>query len=224
MHKKSGRSARRRKKQAGEQQVTPERVAYIKRKIGTFDILNEEGLCLIEENADKILSDVGMEFRDDPEILNLFKQAGADVQGERVRFEPGMCRKIVQKSAPSVYTQHARNPDNTVKIGGNNTVLSPVYGAPFVYDLDRGRRYATLEDFHEFDYVLAMDRENYEYLRSICPHALTYKIRLFMEFAPDYPNDEVPDPYFGGINGFDRVLDMIEDAAGGLVAEIRRRY
>ena len=148
MQKKSGRSTQRRKKQSAKQQA-PERVPYIQRKIGTFDILNEEGLCLIEENADKILKEVGMEFRDDPEILELFRQAGADVQGERVRFESGMCRKIVQASAPNVYTQHARNPDNTVKIGGNNTVLSPVYGAPFVYDMDKGRRYATLEDFHD---------------------------------------------------------------------------
>ena len=149
MQKKSDRSTGRRKRQADEKHVAPARVAYINRKIGTFDILNEEGLCLIEENADKILNEVGMEFRDDPEILALFRCAGADVQGERVRFEPGMCRKIIQESAPSIYTQHARNPENTVKIGGNNTVLSPVYGAPFVYDMDRGRRYATLEDFHD---------------------------------------------------------------------------
>ena len=149
MKKQSGRTGGRRKKSTGDQQEAPKRVAYIQRKIGTFDILNEEGLCLIEENADRILRDIGMEFRDDPEILAMFKDAGADVQGERVRFEPEMCRKIVQKTAPGIYTQHARNPENTIEIGGNNTVLSPVYGAPFVYDMDRGRRYATLDDFHE---------------------------------------------------------------------------
>lgn len=149
MPKKSGTVARRRKKRFGNKQAKVERVAYIQRKIGTFDILNEEGLCLIEENADKILRDVGMEFKDDPEILSLFAQAGACVTGERVRFEPGMCRKIIQNSAPGSYIQHARNPNNTVEVGGNSTVLSPIYGAPFVFDLDRGRRYATLKDFHE---------------------------------------------------------------------------
>jgi len=87
----------------------------------------------------------------------------------------------------------------------------------------RGRQ-ATPEDFYEFDYVLAMDQENYEHLHSTCPPALRYKIRLFMAFAPDYPNHEVPDPYFGGVSGFDRVLDMIEDAAGGLLAEIRGQH
>lgn len=85
----------------------------------------------------------------------------------------------------------------------------------------RGRQ-ATCEDFHEFDYILAMDRDNYEYLHAMCSQSYKHKIRLFMEFAPDYPQDEVPDPYFGGVSGFDRVLDMIEDAAAGLLVEIRR--
>ena len=103
------------------------RAPYIQRKISTFDILSEEGLCLIEQNADQILRDTGMDFRDDPEILDLFRDAGADVQGERVRFEPGMCRKIIQATTPRQYTQHARNPANNVEIGGNNTVL--LFGA-----------------------------------------------------------------------------------------------
>ena len=87
----------------------------------------------------------------------------------------------------------------------------------------RGRQ-TTREDFHEFDYVIAMDRENYATLQSRCPPALHYKIRLFMEFAPQYGQDEVPDPYFGGSAGFDRVLDMIEDAAAGLLREIRSQW
>jgi len=123
------------------------RAPYIHRQIATFDILSEEGLCLIEQNADTILRDIGMEFHNDAEILDLFRAAGADVQGERVRFEAGMCRSIIQATAPRQYTQHARNPLNNVEIGGDNTVLSPVYGPPFVHDLDRGRRYATLDDF-----------------------------------------------------------------------------
>ena len=113
-------------------------------------------MCLIEQNADAILRDTGMEFQNDPEILSLFREAGADVEGERVRFEPGMCRQIVQASAPSEYTQHARNPDNNVVIGGRNTVLSPVYGPPFVQDLDRGRRYATMADFSDLNRIHQM--------------------------------------------------------------------
>ena len=154
----SKRSARRRKRIShGQKRVSTEiRAPYIKRKVATFDILNEEGLCLIEENADKILRDIGMEFHNDPEILEYFRGAGADVEGERVRFEPGMCRQIIQASAPRQYTQHARNPENNVEIGGDNTVLSPVYGPPFVHDIDKGRRYATLEDFSNLNRIHQM--------------------------------------------------------------------
>ncbi|MDH3672720.1 MAG: trimethylamine methyltransferase family protein [Gammaproteobacteria bacterium] len=141
-----GRSARHTQRlQQNDQRGAP----YIQRKIATYDILGEEGLCLIEANADRILKEIGMEFRGDPEVLYLFRDAGADVQGERVRFEPGMCRKIIQDTAPSEYTQHSRNPNNNVQIGGNNTVFGPVWGPPFIHNLDEGRRYATLADFHK---------------------------------------------------------------------------
>ena len=90
-----------------------------------------------------------MEFRGDPEILAIFRDAGAGVDGERVRFEPGMCRRIIRASAPREFAQHARNPVNTVTIGGNHTVLCPSWGPPFVHDLDAGRRYATLDDFRK---------------------------------------------------------------------------
>jgi protein-tyrosine phosphatase len=84
----------------------------------------------------------------------------------------------------------------------------------------RGRQ-ATRADLERFDYILAMDRENMANLLAICPDGLERKVRLFMEFAPDWPL-EVPDPYFGGPAGFDRVLDMLEEAARGLLEDIRR--
>jgi len=124
--------------------------AYIKRNIPYFEILNEEGLSLIEYNADTILEEIGIDFRDDAEALQMWKDAGADVQGERVRFPRGLCRKLVTDSAPAMFTQHARNAERSVVIGGNNTVMVPAYGPPFVHDLDKGRRYATIEDFQNF--------------------------------------------------------------------------
>ncbi len=127
----------------------PLRKPFINRKLAPYEILTEEGLCLIEANADRILKEIGMEFHGDPEILEIFQAAGADVQGLRVRFEPGMCRAIIRASAPREYQQHARNPANTVTLGGNNTVLCPSWGPPFVHDLDRGRRYATYGDFQD---------------------------------------------------------------------------
>ncbi len=123
---------------------------YITRKIPVYDILTEEGLELIEHNADTVLEEIGIEFRGDPEALDIWKEAGADLDGERVRFPRGRCRKIIQKNAPRIFTQHARNPERSVQVGGDNTVFAPVYGPPFVRDLDQGRRYATIEDFRNF--------------------------------------------------------------------------
>ena len=86
----------------------------------------------------------------------------------------------------------------------------------------RGRR-ATGEDFTRFDYILAMDHENYEHLEAIAPEEHVHKLRLFLEYATRCAERAVPDPYFGAANGFDRVLDMIEDAAEGLLRDIQQR-
>lgn len=75
-------------------------------------------------------------------------------------------------------------------------------------------------DIETFDYILAMDKANLSDLHAIAPPDLSGKIRLFMEFARGYDELEVPDPYYGGLSGFDRVLDMIEAASAGLLQEI----
>ncbi len=124
-------------------------LSYIERQIPVYEVLNEEALLLIERNADIVLEEIGIEFREDPEALELWKQAGADVRGERVHFPKGLCREIL-KTAPSEFTWHARNPERNVRIGGNATVFAPVYGPPFVRDLEGVRRYATIEDFRNF--------------------------------------------------------------------------
>ena len=122
------------------------KVPFIRRNIPTYDILSEENLQRIEKTADRILAEIGIEFRDDPATLDLWRGAGAEMDGVRVRFPPGMLREIVA-SAPQRFVQHARNPANNVEIGGSAVVFSPAYGSPFVMDLDKGRRYGTIEDF-----------------------------------------------------------------------------
>ena len=126
------------------------RVPYITRTLSPFEVLSEEHLALIEENADTVLEQVGIDFRETPDALRLFKDAGADIDGERVRFPRGLARQLVQATAPATFTQVARNPENTVEIGGTSTVFAPAYGSPFVRDLDNGRRYGTIEDFRNF--------------------------------------------------------------------------
>jgi trimethylamine---corrinoid protein Co-methyltransferase len=121
----------------------------ILRKIPTYDLLNEEGLQAIEREADRILWEVGIEFREDPEVLELWRQTRAKIEGALVRFPPGLLREIL-KTAPARFTQHARNPARSVEIGGETVVFAPAYGSPFVRDLEGGRRYGTLVDFENF--------------------------------------------------------------------------
>ena len=141
-----GRAARKAERSASVTKGVP----YITRKVPFYEVLNEDGLSLIENNAETILQEIGVEFRGDQEALDLWKDAGADIDGERVRIPKGLCKKLVQDSAPAEFIQHARNPERSVRIGGKHTVLVPSYGSPFVRDLDNGRRYATLEDFQNF--------------------------------------------------------------------------
>ena len=111
-------------------------VPYVTRKIPYYEVLDDDGLKVIEENAETILAEVGIEFRDDEEALQIWRDAGADVQGELVKFPRGMCRKLIQDSAPREFTQHARNPQRSVVVGGKNTIFVPAYGSPFVSDMD----------------------------------------------------------------------------------------
>ena len=141
-----GREARRRER---SHKATGPGRPYIVRNIPTFDILSEENLLRIETAADRILAETGIEFRDDDVALDHWKRAGAKVEGGLVRFEPGMLREVL-KTAPAEFTQHARNPANSARIGGRNVVFAPAYGSPFVMDLDRGRRFGTLQDFENF--------------------------------------------------------------------------
>ena len=85
-------------------------------------------------------------------------------------------------------------------------------------------RRVSADDFERFDYVLAMDRDNYDILAASCPGEMQSRVRLFLEFAPDLLTREVPDPYYGGPSGFERVLDLIEEASAGLLAEIRQQH
>lgn len=141
----SGRAAKRERANSGSP-----RTPFITRKIPPLCMIDDDGLSLIENNAETILEEIGIEFRGDTEALQMWRDAGADVQGELVRFPRGLCRKLVTDTAPEQFIQHARNPANNVPIGGNHLVTVPAYGPPFVRDLDGGRRYATIADFENF--------------------------------------------------------------------------
>ena len=91
------------------------------------------------------------------------------------------------------------------------------------YDMSQLRgRQVVAGDFYRFDYVLAMDEANLDILKRLRPRDAQSHLGLFLEFAERQTEREVPDPYFGGADGFERVLDMVEDAAAGLLKHIRQ--
>nr|WP_170765511.1 trimethylamine methyltransferase family protein [Ruegeria lacuscaerulensis] len=122
---------------------------FTTRKIPAYAMLNDTALARIEDQADWILSKIGIDFRGDQAALEMFAESGAHVEGERVRFDPGHARDLCA-TAPSEFKLHGRESARTVTLGGDNIVLMPGYGSPFVSDLSNGRRYATLEDFRNF--------------------------------------------------------------------------
>ncbi|MEL6914965.1 MAG: trimethylamine methyltransferase family protein [Pseudomonadota bacterium] len=129
--------------------VRLEAARFIERNIPVIDLLSSEALDIIEDRADEVLEEIGVAFVENPAALQRWKEAGADVDGERVRLPRGLARKLCA-TAPARFTQHARNPERNVEIGGNTLVCAPVYGPPFVRDAAGGRRYATMADFETF--------------------------------------------------------------------------
>lgn len=183
---------------------------YITRNIPTYDILSEENLIRIEAAADRILAETGIEFRDDPLALDHWRRAGAKVDGLLVTFPPGLLREVL-RTAPPEFTQHARNPAHSVRIGGRNVVFSPAYGSPFVMDLDKGRRFGTLEDFRNF-IKLAQASPNFHHSGgTICePTDIPVNKRhLDMVMAHIELSDR---PFMGSVTAEERSEDSIEMA------------
>jgi trimethylamine---corrinoid protein Co-methyltransferase len=117
-------------------------------RLPLYEILDAEGEELIHNTSMQILAEIGIDFYDD-EARSILKRHGASVQGENITFEPGLVEEYVAK-APSSFTQLARNPANNLEIGGESLTFAPVYGPPFILDLEGGRREARLEDFENF--------------------------------------------------------------------------
>ncbi|EEW25525.1 trimethylamine methyltransferase family protein [Rhodobacter ferrooxidans] len=183
---------------------------YILRNIPTYDILSEENLVRIDAAADRILAETGIEFRDDPTVLDHWRRAGADVQGVLVKFPPGLLREVL-RTAPPVFTQHARNPAHSVQIGGRSVVFAPAYGSPFVMDMDRGRRFGTLEDFCNF-IMLAQSSPNFHHSGgTICEPTdiAVNKRHLDMVQAHITLSDR---PFMGSVTAEDRAEDSIDMA------------
>ncbi|MGL4310015.1 MAG: trimethylamine methyltransferase family protein [Paracoccaceae bacterium] len=181
---------------------------FIERQVPNFEILTEEAIQIIEWNAETVLEEIGVNFVENPGALALWKEAGADVKGERVHIPRGLARKLCA-TAPSRITQHARNPERSVEIGGRSLVLAPVYGPPFVRDLEGGRRYATMEDFRNFVKLGYMSKWLHHSGGTVCePTDIPVNKRhLDMLYAHMTLSDK---PYMGSVTAPERAADSVE--------------
>ncbi|NVO27836.1 trimethylamine methyltransferase family protein [Donghicola sp. C2-DW-16] len=181
---------------------------YIERNIPVFEVLNEEALEIIETNAETLLWEVGVNFPSNPKALDRWREAGAEVDGERVRIPRGLARELC-KTAPSSYTQHARNPERNVEIGGKGLVLAPVYGPPFVRDAEGGRRYATMEDFRNFVKLGYMSKWLHHSGGTVCEptDVPVNKRHLDMLHAHMTLSDK---PFMGSVTEPSRAADSVE--------------
>ncbi|MDH3667513.1 MAG: trimethylamine methyltransferase family protein [Paracoccaceae bacterium] len=181
------------------------------RKIPLYELASEEQLDLVETRSDELLQEIGVEFWGDDDALSLWREAGADVCGNRVRFERGMVREIVKVAAPRRFRQHARNPNRSIDLGGNNVVFAPGYGMPFVRDLDNGRRYGTIKDFENLIKLTYASPWLHHSSGTICePVDLPVNKRhLDMVYAHLKWSDK---PFMGSVTAPERAEDSIEMA------------
>lgn len=200
-----GAAARRNKRSGGDFAA----LKFISRKLSPVEVLSEEGLELIEHNAETVLQETGIEFRDD-EALAMWRDAGADVDGTRVRFPRGLCRSLLA-GAPSQFTQLARNPERSVQIGGDATVFAPVYGPPFYHDTKDGRRYATLDDFQKLVKLTYMAPALHHSGGTVCEpvDVPVNKRHLDMLYAHISLSDK---PYMGSVTHPERAADSVRMA------------
>ena len=192
-------------------------VPFISRKMKPYEILEDNQLDQIEATSDRIMSEIGIEFRDDAEVVDMFRARGVAVEKTeardcenawRLRFEPGLARDIL-RTAPERFTQHARNPKNTIEIGTDATVFLPSYGSPFIMEMDGTRRYATLDDFENLVKLAQSSPWLHHSGGTICePTDIPVNKRhLDMVYAHMRYSDR---PFLGSVTAPERAEDSIE--------------
>jgi protein-tyrosine phosphatase len=136
----------------------------------------------------------------------------------------GVLRALAAREAPELEVEVDSAGTAAYHVGQPPDPRSRAAAARRGYDLSTLRaRSVEAADFEHFDLILAMDRENLTVLRRRAPAHAHERLRLFLEFAADAAPAEVPDPYYGGPNGFEEVLDLVETATRGLLAHLRQR-
>ncbi len=188
----------------------PQAPKVLRRKIPLYELMDEEGLVALEKQVDWILKEIGVEFYNDEESVRLFKEAGASVKGTRVRFDPGLAKSLC-KTAPSSFRMEGRDPKHSVTIGGDHVVFTPAYGPPFVSDLDKGRRYATLEDFQNFIKLAYSTPFLHHSGGTVCEPVDVPVNKRHLDMVYSHLRYSTK-PFMGGVTAPDRAEDSIEMA------------
>jgi trimethylamine---corrinoid protein Co-methyltransferase len=181
-----------------------------KNRLKPYDLLSGEEVAAVHKQAMTILQEIGVDFLHE-RARQIFSKAGMPVEGNRVRLEEAMVMELVAKTPPTFELQ-ARNPARTVVLGGDNVVTAPVYGPPFITDLERGRRGATIEDFNNFDKMAqAIDQIHCAGGTTVEPEDLPLGTRhLDMLYSHIRWTDK---PFMGSVISAENARDTIEMAA-----------
>ncbi|MCP4433841.1 MAG: trimethylamine methyltransferase family protein [Gammaproteobacteria bacterium] len=181
--------------------------AFLTRRIPPYELLSEEALSSLEQQAEWLLTEIGIEIHDDPVALQLFREAGASVKGQRLRFDPGHIRALCE-TAPKTFTMHARNSKKNLEFGGDNLIFGAAYGSPFVTDLEGGRRYGTIEDFQNFVKLTHMSPWLHHQSGTICEptDVAVNKRHLDMVYAHLRYGDQA---FMGSVTAAERAEDSI---------------
>ncbi len=177
------------------------------RNIPTMEIFDPHSLDKLETHADWILKEIGVEFRGDEEVLELFRKAGATVKGERVQFDPGHAKALCA-TAPSQFVMHGRKADYSITVGDNSVSFTPGYGSPFVTDSARGRRYATLEDFQNFVKLTDSTPWLHHSGGTVCEPVDIAVNKRHLDMVYSHLRYSTK-PFMGGVTAAERALDSI---------------
>ncbi len=201
--RRGGRSARIHKRKAPTEIAASSAI----RNIPTMAVFDEPNLDKLENHADWILKEIGIEFRGDAEVLEMFRQSGATVKGERVQFDSGHAKALCA-TAPSQFIMHGRNSKHSITVGDNSVSFTPGYGSPFVTDNERGRRYATLEDFQNFVKLTYSSPWLHHSGGTVCEPVDIAVNKRHLDMVYSHIRYSTK-PFMGGVTATERALDSI---------------
>ncbi|MEH6457296.1 MAG: trimethylamine methyltransferase family protein [Cocleimonas sp.] len=204
--RRGGRGARRKLRADRTTTMLP----ALKRNLPLTEPMNEEQVLRIDSASMDILENIGVVFRDEIALAD-WKEAGAKVEGDLVKFDRGMIRELI-KTIPSSFTYHARNPENNLPFGNDHSMFVPMTGAPYIRDLEDKRRYPTLDDlanFHKLSQICPAMHSSAHHIVEPMDHVVAHRHLRITYSSMKYSDKTFMGMTTSGKNAED-VMDMCE--------------